>query len=120
MIPDAARPKIARLLLLLSSDNAGEVAASAAGIGRVLEAHGCDWHDLATILTGDGGTPEIESWRAAAEWCCGYEDLLTAKERDFVNNLAHRSPERGQPTAKQCEWVFVIRDRLRVEQAKAA
>ena len=46
-------PKLAKLLPLLSSDQPGEVVATAAAIGRTLAAAGATWHDLAGAFTPD-------------------------------------------------------------------
>jgi len=43
--------KLQRLLLLLSSDQPGEVTAAAAAITRTLQSAGHDWHDLVNGLT---------------------------------------------------------------------
>ena len=51
--PDIAA-RVAKLVPLLSSDKAGEVAATAAAIGRALKAAGTDWHDLAAHLAAAG------------------------------------------------------------------
>lgn len=50
-VPTDTRERVAKLLPTLSSNQAGEVAATAAAIGRALKAVGCDWHDLAKVLT---------------------------------------------------------------------
>jgi len=54
-IPDAIRKRLAQMLPLLSSDNAGECAAAAGAIGRLLKGHGLDWHDL-TAAVADAPT----------------------------------------------------------------
>src|SRR4051812_28777081 len=45
-----AGPRIARLIPLLGSPEHGEVLGAAAAIGRVLRAHGLDWHALASAV----------------------------------------------------------------------
>ena len=54
-IPDAIRKRLAQMLPLLSSDNAGECAAAAGAIGRLLKGHGLDWHDLTAAVTEPPG-----------------------------------------------------------------
>ena len=69
------RPKLQQLIPLLSSDHAGEVAATAAAIGRVLRGAGLDWHDLADDV-GTGSKPVVRlgcrdnsaSSRLALQW----------------------------------------------------
>ena len=43
----AIGPRLAKLLPLLSSDQPGEVVATARAIGATLQRGGMDWHDLA-------------------------------------------------------------------------
>lgn len=43
-------PKLEKLVLMLSSDQAGEVVAAAAAIKRALRTAGADWYDLARGL----------------------------------------------------------------------
>ncbi len=52
-LPAEIRPKLAKLFPMLSSDKAFEVAATAAAIGRTLQAAGADWHDLSQIIDGN-------------------------------------------------------------------
>jgi hypothetical protein len=46
-------PRLAKLLPLLSSDQPGEVVATARAIGQTLK-RGMDWHDLAALVSGEG------------------------------------------------------------------
>ncbi|MGZ8408135.1 MAG: hypothetical protein ACXWVJ_08930 [Caulobacteraceae bacterium] len=50
MLPGGARDRPRKCVLLLSSDQPGEVVAAAATIGRTLTAHGSDWHAPADAL----------------------------------------------------------------------
>lgn len=45
------RGRIGKLILLLSSNQPGEVVAAASAIGRTLQAEGKTWHDLASTIT---------------------------------------------------------------------
>ena len=47
-------PRLAELLPLLSSDQPGEVVATARAIGQTLQRGGMDWHDLAALVSGEG------------------------------------------------------------------
>ena len=51
-LPTGLKAKLAPLLRLQSSDNAGERANASAAIGRLLKNHGLDWHDLTDGLAG--------------------------------------------------------------------
>lgn len=57
---EAATPagRLRKLLLMLSSDQPGEVVAAAALIGHALHSAGGTWHDLAERLTSGGGRHE--------------------------------------------------------------
>lgn len=46
-----SREKLSKLILMLSSDNDGEVVNAARAIGRTLPACQLDWHKLAAILS---------------------------------------------------------------------
>jgi hypothetical protein len=100
-------PKLQRLLLLLSSNQPGEVVAAAAAIGRTLRAAGCDWHDLAA-----GISPAIEpmDWRAVRALCLKNRRLLRGRELDFVVNLGDWH---GDLTNKQSHWLNAIYARIR-------
>jgi len=54
-IPDVIRKRLSQLMPLLSSSNAGECAAAAGAIGRLLKGHGLDWHDLTAAVTEPPG-----------------------------------------------------------------
>jgi hypothetical protein len=54
-LPPEVRKRLGQLMPLLSSGNAGECAAAAGAIGRLLSAHGLDWHDL-TAAVADAPT----------------------------------------------------------------
>lgn len=49
-LPPALKNKLAALLRIQSSDNAGERANASAAIGRLLKSNGLDWHDLTAVL----------------------------------------------------------------------
>jgi hypothetical protein len=56
--------RLEKLLLMLSSDQPGEVVAAAQAIGRSLKADGSDWHDLASRLRNP--EPRLKPHKAAA------------------------------------------------------
>lgn len=116
-------PRLRQLLLLLSSDQPGEVAAAAAAIGRALKAAGGDWHDLANgLLTepppaagrhrGSDRAREApeEDWREMHEFCADHSELLRSREAEFIESLGEW---RGRPTEKQMGWLCAIYARLR-------
>src|SRR5262245_37012961 len=92
--------KLKPLLLLLSSDQGGEVVAAASAIGRTLKNAGCDFHDLAARLTASSSAktrqreqPREETQHDASDWhamhnfCLAHESQLRLREREFVMSL---------------------------------
>jgi hypothetical protein len=65
-IPSAVREKIMKLLPMLSSPVAGEAAAAAAAIGRVLEGAGLDWHDFTAAFAPDSQADA--PWDGEPQW----------------------------------------------------
>jgi hypothetical protein len=118
-------PRLRQLLLLLSSDQPGEVAAAAAAIGRALKAAGGDWHDLANGLLAEPpdqrgrGFDDVrdepeENWREIHEFCADRCELLRSREAEFIESLGEW---RGRPTEKQMAWLHAIYARLRRQTA---
>jgi hypothetical protein len=121
---DAERLK--KLLLMLSSDQPGEVVAAAQAIGRTLKIDGSDWHDLArrlsapaTAKTRSSEQPRRDNnnndssnkdWRSLREYCLQHDDQLRPREREFVENLGEW---RGDLTEKQFAWLNSICARIR-------
>jgi hypothetical protein len=108
---DAARLK--KLLLMLSSDQPGEVAAAAQAIDRALKADGSDWHDLANKLTNSNPKPRNEhppgDWHAMREFCLDHDHQLRSREREFVSSLGDWD---GELTERQHAWLLAIYQRL--------
>jgi hypothetical protein len=105
-------PKLQRLLLMLSSDQPGEVVAAAAAIKRTLRSKGCDFHDLAAGLTASPSVvpnSENEDWRAMRDECLKCRGHLRGRELDFLTSL---KTWRGRLTLKQQLWLSAIYERL--------
>jgi hypothetical protein len=111
--------KLKRLVLMLSSSHAGEVAAAAAAIDRTLRGAGCDWHDLAAVIVAPAKpqpkpqsrpATEILDWREMRDFCLDHEDLLRPREAEFVQDLQRW---RGRLTEKQDGWLVAIFERIR-------
>jgi hypothetical protein len=124
-MPLAQIPRLRQLLLMLSSDQPGEVAAAAAAIGRALKAAGTDWHGLANGLLAeapgarqrrndDDGRDASDDWREMHEYCAQRTELLRPREQEFMESL---SEWRGRPTEKQFAWLCSIYARLRRQDA---
>ena len=100
--------RLRKLVLLLSSDQPGEVAAAATAIGRALAADGATWHDLAERLADDPPSPArcpeaSDDWRALVERLRRTRRLNTW-ERKFLRDIAKQS---RPPSAKQ--WAVLRR-----------
>jgi len=54
-LPSEVRKRLSQLMPMLSSTNAGECAAAAGAIGRLLSTHGLDWHDLTAAVAEPTG-----------------------------------------------------------------
>jgi hypothetical protein len=113
--------RLEKLLLMLSSDQPGEVVNAARAIGRTLRDNGSDWHDLARRLlvparesarkTSDYSTGNSsKDWRALRGYCLQHEYMLRPREHEFVNGLG---AWRGDLTEKQSAWLIAIHQRLR-------
>jgi hypothetical protein len=106
--------RLEKLLLMLSSDQDGEVVNAARAIGRALRDSGSDWHDLASQLKNKPNPkPRDEhppgDWRIMREFCLDRDRLLRPREREFVVRLGDW---RGNLTEKQHAWLLAIYQRL--------
>lgn len=79
----SAKEKIAKMALMLSSDNDGEVVAAASAIGRMLKVNGWTWHDLAAQISAQLEQPRIDV-RWVAIWEEGDEVLL-----NLISEMLH-------------------------------
>jgi hypothetical protein len=71
-LPPEVRKRLTLMLPLLSSPNAGECAAAAGAIGRLLKAHELDWHDLTAAIAEPAGEARSQpappsKWKPAPE-----------------------------------------------------
>jgi len=115
-------PRLSKLLVLLSSDQPGEVVNAAGAIGRALEGVGATWHDLAQALTTAPAPPNPSSRPASELHQTMAEQLwgrvpLSPWEEEFVGSLLKRL-RRGRPlTTKQAATLTRIHgERLRGAQ----
>lgn len=94
--------KLAKLVLMLSSNADGEVVAAAKAIDRTLKASGCDWHYLARVLSSpDQCTKPPESdWHSVALGLLS-RGGFNPRERDFLRNMARCA----SPSQKQKAWL---------------
>lgn len=129
-LPPETRERLGKLLLMLSSDHAGEKTAAADAIGKLLHANGADWHDLAAQLLGEPTTAPDQSqpqphaartrWdgnqlRAVADEVLESGCYLNDKARGFLRDLKRRSRlwSRVELSQKQLEWLVALAERAR-------
>jgi hypothetical protein len=107
--PDCAAPQ--ELVLLLSSDQDGEVVGAARAIDRALRSAGYDWHDLAGLVDGAPVSDDNKSpnWRLMREFCLQRAHLLRSREHQFVTGLGNWH---GNLTEKQMNWLVATHSRL--------
>jgi hypothetical protein len=110
--------RLGKLLLLLSSDQPGEVFNAARAIERTLRATGKDWYDLARRLsvpakkhTGEQPSrhDSNNNWRIMHKYCGTHVSTLRPREREFIESLGDW---RGDLTEKQHVWLVSIYQRL--------
>lgn len=116
MIADLA-PSLRPLILLLSSDKPGEVAAAAAQITRRLKRAGIDWHDLNDALEGAGSVAELRRpptgaatcWAEVVEYLAmlpdDLADELSDRDREFIASMQAIIGRGFTPTEKQAAWM---------------
>jgi hypothetical protein len=112
-------PRLRQLLLLLSSDQPGEVAAAAAAISRTLKKAGASWHDLVDRLNAEPqskqsgfaeSNADAADWRSMREFCLTKRERLRERELEFLDNIGSWC---GDLTEKQHGWLAAIHARLR-------
>jgi hypothetical protein len=116
-LPPQVRDKLGKLIVLLSSTNAGERVAATEAIGRLLKSHDRDWHDLAGMLhlsetpapprPSSSPPPSSSSWRRTT----GPMDLPRAQLLDLVDLIEERSPFLP---VRSSEFVTAMRARARI------
>ena len=117
------RERLAKLVLMLSSDRDGEVVSAARAIGRTLRSAGTDWHAFAARLLptrararqrpdDDSGPfgPGRNRWRGMQKFCREHDAQLRPREGDFINSLG---AWHGVLTEKQFDWLTAIYQRLK-------
>jgi hypothetical protein len=91
-------PRLKQLLLMLSSDQPGEVVAAACAIKRALKNEGRDWHDLVAGLMPPPPPAEpkfrkhteehtARDWRSMRDECLKRRGRLRGRELEFLTNL---------------------------------
>jgi hypothetical protein len=60
-------------------------------------------------------TDEESRWRDIRAWCAKHAELLTKREREFINSMARWN---GRPTYKQTKWLLIIERQIRARQSQ--
>jgi hypothetical protein len=109
-------PKLAKMLLMLSSDCDHEVVAAARAIDKALQNAGFDWHDLAAAvhrmpIPSDAGAEwyRQRDERSNISWCLNRCFLLSVQDREFLETV---SEQRKPLSPKQQQWLSDIRKKL--------
>lgn len=113
-------PRLAKLILLLSSEHDGEVLSAVAAIRRALKAQSLDLHDLANALSSDGHQahrPRTEapppSHKEDAEFCLASECGWQKHERKFLTDMKFRP---NALTEKQQSWLDALVGRAKAHE----
>jgi hypothetical protein len=109
LAPISAR--LAKLIPLLASDKAGEVAATVEAIKRVLGTVGADFHDLARALVGQTDADD-EDWELLVERLLDASDRLSDRDIEFLWSMRRHVSLGRTPTPKQAKWLRDIDARL--------
>jgi hypothetical protein len=109
-------PKLAKMLLMLSSDCDHEVVAAARAIDNTLQSAGFDWHDLAAAvhrmpIESDAGADwcKQRDERSNISWCLSRRFLLSVQDREFLENIRE---QRKPLSPKQQQWLSDICKKL--------
>lgn len=129
-LPPEVRKRIGQMIPLLSSANAGECAAAAAAIGRLLKAHDLDWHDLTAVVADtppsapppprrEPPSPDSRNLSAEAVRTLVYDIFLhhrhlNDRARAFLHGqLARAKYGRVLLTERQWKWLMDLREEAR-------
>lgn len=108
-------PAIRPLILLLSSDKPGEVAAAAAQISRRLRKAGLDWHDLADAIGEQpvrSRAPVARTWVDVVDHVLAPEGAsLDPRERAFAESMRSILARGWPPSEKQQRWMRALFER---------
>jgi hypothetical protein len=112
--------RLAKLIRLLASDQAGEVVAAAAAIKRALAAEGTDLNAFADALIRPQPTqeprppPREANWHRVACECQARSNRLSQREQAFIDSIVDWTALRP-PTERQAAWLTAIYRRLRCD-----
>jgi hypothetical protein len=107
--------RLAKICGLLGSDHAGKRAAAAAKADALVRSFGLRWTDVISVplVPADSVSPDSVSWQDALAVCLDNIHDLDPRSRAFVQSL---SRWRGEPSARQLDWLFDIYARVHGER----
>ena len=109
----ADREKLAKLLGLLSSDQAGERDAAGLAAQRLLKQRGISWAEVLIHQPAERRLPEMGTWRTTCRRLMENPRALRPWERTFVADL----PNFGRISVKQRYVLTEIAKRVLGDQA---
>ena len=117
------RRKLVGILSRLASDHDGERAAAGLLATRLLKTRGLGWDDVVGLTlpaprrdAWDSPEPPRSAWPDLAARCRARSDLLSCRERDFLNSLRSWT---GALRPKQAAWLERIAVRVSTAGADA-
>lgn len=124
------------LLVVLSSDQAGEAMAARDAVAKMLKKDGKDIHWLVAQVAGQppkpavpsvqhgaaSPTPESELWWNVIVYCADHIDWLRPKEAVFIQSLMQQfvdsTKDNWRPSPAQTKWLNDIYRRLLTLEAR--
>jgi hypothetical protein len=110
-------PRLRKFVLLLASNQPGEVVAAAAALCRTLKSAGLDLHDLADALENGQAQPhrhqlhEVDRWwQEIAEACLGSGFDFSPTERKFLRDMCRWA---RRPSERQEAWLRALVEKVR-------
>lgn len=107
MLPGDARDRLAKVVLLLSSDQPGEVVAARDAIARLLAAYGSDWHGLAALIA----PPVLEGDPVQVLLGDLAERITRPSDREWIARLSRFYAQHGRLSERQMQVLADIADR---------
>jgi hypothetical protein len=107
LLDPQAADRLAKLLGMIGSHHDGEVLAAARKADQCIRQLGLTWGDVIRVPTDGSSSGD---WQHMARACRAQAHRLSAREFDFINNIAMA---RLEPSEKQLRWLHDIASRLR-------
>ena len=107
-LPATSRAKLAKLLALLGSNQAGERDAAGLAAHRLVQSAGLSWQQVLSPPIPDRPLPELGTWRQTVRTCLECPDALRPWELGFLTDL----PKFPRLSVKQRYCLKTIADRV--------